>query len=289
MKYQYLPTLLLCILFTSCKGDEKLAVAGSGWNEIAIINKKTAVVEWQHELQADEECNDIEVTPKGDVLYAYKQGARLITREHAVIWDYPAGEGEEIHSASLLPDGGFLIGVCGQPSRIVELDKDGKQRKEVIFNTVSFDTHRQFRQIVKTNNDTYLVPLMDKRKIIQITPEGRNKGSVFLGYDLFSVKTLNDSVWVASCGSDRLFITLNPSMNLLEEGLYITDGVKGATLQFVGEIIPYDNGHALIANGKLPDGSASPLLIEIDEKKNVVWTLPYNKNIKNITSVYSFY
>jgi hypothetical protein len=131
---------------------------------------------------------------------------------------------------------------------------------------------------------------MEKRKIIQVTPEGKNKGSIFLGYDLFSVKTLSDGILLVSCGKDRLFATLNPSLNILEEGsMYVTNSVKGALLQFIGEIIPYDNGHALIANGKLPDGSANPLLVEIDAEKDVVWTLPFNKEIKNITSVYSFF
>jgi hypothetical protein len=291
MKKQYFLLILLsCAILTACKGDEKLAIAGSGWSEIAIINKKTADIEWKHGLQAEEECNDIEVTPKGDVLYAYKQGARLITREHATVWDYKANEGEEIHSVSQLPDGGFLIGACGQPARIVELDNDGKQRKEVIFNPVSFDTHNQFRQVTKTDSGTYLIPLTEKRKIIRLTSEGKNKGSVFLGYDLFSVKTLPEGNWLVSCGKDRLFIVLNPNLNILEEGSkYETSNVKGASLQFVGEIIPYNNGHALIANGKLPEGSPNPLLIEIDASRNVVWTLPYNKEIQNITAVYSFF
>jgi hypothetical protein len=290
MKVQFfLFTLLIGIFITSCK-DEKLAIAGEGWNEIAILDKNTAKIEWKHELLPGEECNDIEVTPKGDVLYAYKQGARLITREHATIWDYKAGETEEVHSASQLPDGGFLIGICGQPARIVELDSDGKQRNEAVFNPVSFETHYQFRQITKTANGLYLVPLMEKRKVLRVTPEGRFKGTVFLGFDLFSVKTLNDSIWLVSGGNSRVFATLNPSLNLLEKGsMQVTSSVKGASLQYVGEIIPYDNGHALIANGKLPSGSINPFLVEIDAMRNVVWTLPYNKNIKNITSVYSFF
>jgi hypothetical protein len=291
MKRQFLLlTTLTALLLASCKGDEKLAIAGSDWNQIAIINRKTAQIEWQHPLQPGEECNDIEVTPKGDILYAYKQGAKLITRQHTTVWDYKARENEEIHTTSQLPDGGFLIGICGQPARIVELDKDGKQRIEITFNTVSFDTHNQFRQITKTDSNTYLVPLIEKRKIIQVTPEGKNRGSIFLGTDLYSVKTLPQGNWLVSCGRDKMFTVLNPNRNILEEGSkYNTDKVKGASLQFVGEIIPYDNGHALIANGKLPNGAINPFLIEIDKNRNVVWTLPYNKNIHNINTVYSFF
>ncbi|MDR2147991.1 MAG: hypothetical protein LBE91_16195 [Tannerella sp.] len=280
--------LLFSIIFTACKGNEKLAVAGSGWNEIAIIDKKTGNIEWKHELSSGDECNSIKITEKGYVLYAYKNGARLINRDHEQIWDYAAREGEEIHSASQLPDGGFLIGVCGQPARIVELDKEGKQRKEIAFNTVTFNTNYQFRQISKTDSDTYLIPMIEKRKVVELTSEGKSKRSVILNYDLFSIKEIQDGNWIVSGGLNRCLLAVNPR-NPLEE-TYVTGSVKGASLQFVGEIIPYGNGHALIANGRLPDGSAgNPLLIEIDEKNEVVWTLPYNRDIRNINAVYSFF
>ncbi|MDR1381541.1 MAG: hypothetical protein LBJ47_08700 [Tannerella sp.] len=278
----------LCVCCSSCK-NEKLAVAGSGWQEIAIVDKASGTVEWKHQLDDGEECNDIEVTPDGHILYAYSKGARLITRSHETVWDYRAGENEEIHSAARLEDGSFMIGVCGEPARIVELDRDGRQTKEVTFRTLVFDTHWQFRQIAKTDDGLYLVPVIGKRKILQITPEGSYRGSIYIGRDLFSVKILKNKNLLVSCGSDNLFMEINPATQH-PDSMIITNSVRGASLLYIGEIFLYENGNRLIANSNMySDNKSQSPLIEIDENNEVVWSLPFNREIKNITSVCSFF
>jgi len=282
-------TAFLSLLCISCK-NEKLAIAGSGWQEIAIIDKQSGLIEWKHALEEGDECNDIEVTPEGNVLYAYSKGARLINRNHEIIWDYKAGENEEIHSASRLDDGNYLIGICGMPqARIVELDAAGAVAKELSFPTVIFDLHEQFRQIAKTDSDTYLVPLMAKRKVAIINPEGRYKGNIFTSYDMFSVKPLQNGNILISCGMNGFFEEVTHSEGKTTV-LSITNAVKGAKMLYVAEIFLYKNGHKLIANSNMySDDKSQPLLIEIDANDDVVWTLPFNREIKNITSVFSFY
>ncbi|MDR2776405.1 MAG: hypothetical protein LBC19_17040 [Tannerella sp.] len=290
MKKQFkfiLSAVILIFCCYSCK-NEKLAVAGSGWQEIAIIEKNSGLIEWRHQLEEGDECNDVEVTPDGNVLFAYSKGAKLINRNHEVIWDYKANENEEVHTASRLKDGNFMIAVCGDPeARIVELDKDGKQTKEITFPTLIFDTHRQFRQVTKKNDGMYLVPLINKRKILQITPEGRFKGSVYIGHDVFSVKALDNGNLLVSCGRDNMFVEINPASQ--QDSTFITNRVQGASLLYVAEIFQYKNGNRMIANSNMySDDKSQPLLIEINENNDVVWALPFNKEIKNITAVYSF-
>lgn len=286
-KLLFLLTAILCICCSSCK-KEKLAVAGSGWQDIAIIDKKSGAIEWKHTLENGDECNDIEVTPEGYVLFAYSKGAKLINRNHEIIWDYKAKENEEIHTATRLNDGIYMIAVCGDPARIVELDNTGNPVKEIPFHTIIFDTHKQFRQVTKTNSGTYLVPLIGKQKILQISPEGRNKGSIYTGTDLFSVKELKNSNLLASGGSNSRFIEINPAQQHRDSSI-ITNSVQGGSLLYVAEIIPYENGNKLIANSNMYSNDKSqPLLIEIDKNNDIVWSLPYNREIKNITAVYSF-
>ncbi|MDR1525784.1 MAG: hypothetical protein LBS79_11115 [Tannerella sp.] len=288
MKKQFvLFAAIACFCCISCK-KEKLAIAGSGWQEIAIIDKSSGLVEWKHPLDDGDECNDIEVTPGGHVLFAYLKGAKLINRNHEVIWDYRAGEDEEIHTATRLKDGSFMIAVCGDPARIVELNGDGRQTKEITFPTLIFNTHRQFRQVTKKDDGMYLVPLIGKRKIIQLTPEGDFKGSIFTGHDLFSVKALGNGNLLVSCGSDNMFLEINPANQ--RDSTFIIDRVQGASLRYVAEIFLYQNGNRLIANSSMySDDKSSPLLIETDENNDVVWTLPFNREIKNITAVHSFF
>jgi hypothetical protein len=246
------------------------------------------MIEWTHPLESDEECNNVEVTPEGNVLYAYSKGARLIDRNHATLWDYKAGDNEEIHSVSRLKEGGFLIGVCGSPARIVELDNKGAQTKEIKFPTLIFNTHYQFRNIVKTDSGHYIVPLLDKHKIIRVTPEGQLKNLVFVAAEAHAVLLLDTGNLLVSCGSGGVIKEINPKDTHFERFI-VTQELKGATLLYVAEIFQYPNGNRLIANSNMySDDKSQPLLLEIDPNKEVVWALPFNKKIPNITAVFAF-
>jgi len=280
---------LLAVFWVSACNSEKLAVAGSEWNEIAIISKKTGNIEWKHTLESGEECNSIEIMPDGNVLFAYLKGAKLINRNHETIWDYKAKENEEIHSASRLKDGNYLIGVCGEPARIIELDPSGKQIKEITFPTLIFNVHNQFRQITKTDDGLYLVPLLEKQKVNILSLEGRNVGSVFAASECFSVNVLKNNNLLVSCGRGSRFVEIDPE-NPQRENMRYTYEINGGVLRYVAQIHLYDNGNKLIANSHMySDDKSQPLLIEIDEEDNVVWSLPYNKDIKNITAVFPFF
>ena len=287
-KKLFLLVTILCIFCSSCK-KEKIAIAGSGWQEIAIVDKKSGRIEWKHILDNGYECNDIEVTPEGNVLFAYTKGAQLINRNYEIIWDYKAKENEEIHSVSRLKDGGYLVAVCSEPVRIIELDNNGIQTKEILVDLPTIDINRQFRQVIKTNNGIYIIPLIEKRKILQISPDGHNIGSISTRTDLHSVKELKNNNYLVSCGSSRSFIELNPETPKVDK-MIITSQIQGGSFLYVAEIIPLKNGNKLIANSNMYSNDKSqPLLIEINKDNDIIWSLPYNKEIKNITSIYSFF
>ena len=116
----YLAMLAMC---SACSKNEKLLIGGIGWQEIAIVNKKSGEIEWKHSLSPDEECNDVDMNKRGEILYAYKQGAKLIKRSGEVVWDYKVGENEAVYSASVIESGNYMIAIAGKPlARIVELN-----------------------------------------------------------------------------------------------------------------------------------------------------------------------
>ncbi|MDR2472820.1 MAG: hypothetical protein LBD53_04540 [Tannerella sp.] len=280
--------LITSILHTSCKND-KLAVAGSSsWNEIAIIDKASGLIEWKHTLEAGETCDDVEVTPNGNVLYAYTGGARLITRNHETVWDYKADENEEIHTAKRLKDGNFMLGISGEPARIVELDATGKQVREVKFPTLVFDVHAQFRQVFKTDSGVYLIPIVSKFKIMRVSEDGQLKGIVPILAKPYSVVQHKTGNLIVSCPEDRSIFTVNPYMQQIENYRKTTE-IKGATIQAISELHLFDNENLMFANSKITGSSDNaPLVVEINDKFEVVWTLPYNPEIKNVTSVFPF-
>jgi len=284
----HLALVAVSLIMVSC-GKEKFAIAGSGWQEIAIVDKASGLIEWKHALEADDECNDIEVTPDGNVLFAYKNGAKLINRKHETVWDYKAKENEEIHTATRLKNGGFMLAICANPSaKIVELDKKGVQTKELTFPSLTFTVHDQFRQVLKTDS-LYLIPLLSKSKILRLSEDGKIRGTVFVGHEPYSVKQLSNGHLLVSCGNDHLFTDIDPELKQVDN-FTLTKEIKGASLLYVAEIIPFEKtGHKIIANSNMySDDKSQPLLIEIDENNEVVWSLPFNRQIKNITAVYSF-
>lgn len=91
MKIQVLFVLLLCGSL-SAPAQKKLLLGGSGWNKIVLLDKKNKQVEWSHKLSPGDECNCVAYTKKGQILYAYRKGARLITKDEKTVWDYPVKE-----------------------------------------------------------------------------------------------------------------------------------------------------------------------------------------------------
>jgi hypothetical protein len=133
------------------------------------------------------------------------------------------------------------------------------------------------------------VPISGKQKIMMLSTDGRNKGLVFVGCECVSVKTLKNNNLLVSCGNDSRFIEINPAFQDRDSTI-VTRNINGGVLRYVAEIFLYENGNKLIANSNMnSDDKSQPLLIEIDQDNNVVWKLPYNRKIKNITAVYSFF
>ena len=152
--------------------QDKLLVAGSGNPNILLLDKQTGKVEWQHALEKGEECNAVALTKKGEILYSYKRGAKLVTWDHQVVWDYKTPDKTELQSATLLQNGGVLLGICGVPAQFIELDKKGKEVNKVTLNLEVERPHSQFRQIFQLRNSNYLIPVMAKQKVLEVSRKG---------------------------------------------------------------------------------------------------------------------
>lgn len=280
--------LLISNLLFSCRVQEKLLISGCGWDKVAIVDKESNNVEWLHQLQKGDDCNDVEITGAGHVLYAYKGGARLVTRSHQVIWDFKAEMGQELYTATELPTGEYLLGICAHPSRLVTLNEKGIKIKEQNFDSGTDNVHGQFRQIYPTKNNTYLVPLMGKGEVIELTQKGEVVRRIKVGGNPFSVKVLRDGNWLVACGDAHNYVVVDPGKQQVKETISAKD-ITDVSLLFVAEPYCYKNGNVLIANwnGHSKDKS-QPKLVELNSKNLVVWKLAPNEVITNISAVYSF-
>lgn len=265
---------------------EKLLIAGCGWDRIAVVDKQTGRLDWEHLLGKGEDCNDVEVTAEKQILYAYTAGARLISPEQQVIWDYKVGKNEELFTATQLPDGGYLLAICGHPARIVELDKKGHTVKETGFDTGIQSVHNQFRQIEKTSRSTYLVALFGTGEVIEVNEKGSILFRMQVGGTPFMIKQLKNRNWLVACGDGHRWVEVDPVKRELVH-VVSSDDLSDVSLLFVAELCRYKNGTTLVANwnGHSSDKS-QPKLMEVDAQNRVVWKLNDTGLIKNISAVF---
>lgn len=263
-------------------------IGGCNWDKIGIVDKKSNQLIWTHQLEKGDDCNDLEVTKSGNILMAYKGGARMITRDHKVLWDFKVEPKQELYTATELKNGNILLAVCANPSRIITLNGNGEKLNEQNFNSGIEHVHGQFRQILLTSSDTYLIPLMGKGEVIELDKNSVVKKQVKVGGNPFSVKILQDGKWLVACGDAHRLVTVDPQKAMVVDSVG-NSMVKPVSLLFVAESSPGLKGTTYIANwnGHSKD-KTQPKIIEIDKNKKVIWSLAQNDQIANVSALYSF-
>lgn len=282
----------LLVLFLSCASlgafaQDKLLVGGSGNPSLLIIDKDTKTIEWEHKLNPGEECNTVQAMPNGNILYSYKKGAKLIDRNHKEVWNFTVPDTDELQSAFLLKDGGYLLGICGSPARIIELDKNGKVRNKVEIDLGIEDPHSQFRQVVKLRNGNYLLPVLATKTVKEITKKGKVVNEFSTPDGVFSSLELKNGNLVLPCGDGHFYITADPKTGK-ELSRVTSNDLQGVSLAFVAQIADAGNGNLMICNwdGHVNNPAKDTAqLIEVDKNGKVVWSLNDKVNIGKISSV----
>jgi hypothetical protein len=266
----------------------KVFVSGCNWLQVALVDKQTKQIEWSYELQPGEDCENVSLTKKGDLLIAYGKGAKLINADHETIWDYPVEPRSELFSATQLPDGGFLLAYSGTPAKIVELDKKGRTRKTISFDTEVTKLHAQLRQVIKSKKGTYLIPVMGKGEVVELDKRGNEILRFKVEGNPFSVLEMKNGNLLVSCGDAHSLIEVerHSGTQIRKTSQNDIDGVK---LTFVAQIAELENNNKLICNwnGHAKGKDAEqPTLIEIDKDNQLVWHLNEGNGIGKVSCVF---
>ncbi len=269
------------------KPVEKILIAGSYWDSIAILDKKTKKMVWSYPLPEKSECNSISLTKEGNILFSYKRGARLIDRQGNLVFDYTNVTGnEELQSAYQYTDGTYYGGICGNPMRIVELNTDGNLIREIKYNLNIQEPHAQFRQIYKTKAGTYLIPLITQGKVIELSITGELLFTYNTGGNPFAVReSSNGNLWIG-CGDAHCALEVDRKSGNTLSKINIKD-LTGIELQFIAQVSPVAQG-LMIANWNGHSNKKEPHLIEVDKSKKVIWRFDDHKNVKYISAFFPF-
>ncbi len=286
-----LSILILALLFTvQLSAQEKFLVGGSGTGKIAIVDRASGEIEWSHDNPEKSECNSVVYTSKGDIAFSYKRGAMCISTDGDVIFDFQdVKAGEEIQSMCEIK-GGFLLGICGNPMRIIELNKKGEVTKELSYDTGIEKAHSQFRQIRKSKKGTYLLPLLATSQILEVDKNGELLREITLEQGPFSVAQNKKGDLFAACGHSGYIYKVDGKsgeVTAISDKKALSDSVN---IEFGAEIAVLKNGNLLMANWLGHKGDLSqPILIEMTTEGEVVWTMNRPGDIKFVSAVCPIY
>jgi hypothetical protein len=281
-----LSILLSIFCIFSCKNPQEFLAGGSGWKEIVKANTNGEIV-WRHSIGNGSECNSVAQLKDGNIIYSYKKGAKVVDENHKVIWEYNAPQGTELQSASETKEGNYLLGQCGNPTKIFEFTPKGKLAVEVSFDTGIKNPHAQTRKVSKTNKGTYLVPLFATRSVREYNKQGELVNEVKIGGNPFCAKELKNGNWLVGCGDAHRLIEINPQTKEIVWEVKQND-IKGARLAFVAELIPLDNGNVIVCNwtGHDKNGAKTPKLFEINRDKQLIWKLEEKSEFGKISTAF---
>ena len=165
---------------TACAGHPALLVASYTQHAAFLISSDDRVL-WKCEVPGA--CQDAWLLNDGNVLLSGGNQVKVVRPDLSVLWKYeaPAGAKVEIHSCQPLAGGGVLFGEGGT-ARLLELDRTGRQVKEIKL-PLTGSAHDQMRQVRKLPNGNYLVCAKGENNVRIFAPDGKPVRD-FLGVEL---------------------------------------------------------------------------------------------------------
>ncbi len=114
------------------------------------------------------------VLPNGNVLIAWGDEVRELTRENKTVFHYvKSPDNNEIGTVERLDNGHTLITELGKKPRLMEVTADGKIAVEVPLQPETDNAHMQTRMARKLANGNYLVPHLLAFKVKEYSPDGK--------------------------------------------------------------------------------------------------------------------
>ncbi|MCT4591030.1 MAG: hypothetical protein N4A71_24635 [Carboxylicivirga sp.] len=264
--------LMLQVTIAWSQNKHRLIASGHGFRKIVIVDENKNI-EWQYNLK-EGQCNDLSMLADSTILFSYVSGACLINLDKELLWDFKGAPDTEIQSISPLKNGDFLIMQNGTPAKLMEVDRAGKIKKQLIIPTRMKHPHAQFRNIRKTNKGTYLIGYHREDKVCEFNRKGKLIKTFRLpkGSNAYSSVRLRNGNTLVACGDAHMLIELNKKGEIVWS---ITENeLPGHPLRFVAGVQRLKNGNTVICNwGGHGHKEQQAQIIEVTPDKKVVYEL----------------
>lgn len=226
-----------------------------------------------------QEWGDATRLSNGNVLFARKTGAGLVSPEGKLLWNYDAPKGTEVHVAQPLGlERAFLV-QNGDPAKLLFVDlRTGHVEKEVVLPTGNpAKPHGQFRCVRRTSAGTFLATPMDWNRVAEYDDTGKEVWAMAVLSPWAALRLPNGNTLVSS---NRGFVReFTPKGDVVWEFTRDDAAKAGITIFNFQGMQRLRSGNTVIANWcangiKAPaDWPGSVQLLEVTPAKKIVWAL----------------
>jgi hypothetical protein len=240
-------------------------------------------IAWSYSIPSKEngeisEFSDATLLSDNSVVFSRKTGARKVTADKRIVWDYVAPKGHEVHACQPIGPDRVLIILNGKQARLMVIDLvTGKT--ETQFNLATNPkgaVHTQFRRARMTAAGTFLVPHKDLDKVVEYDANGKPIWSINVPVPWSAVRLKNGNTLVSS-GSTQVVREFNTHGEVVWE--FSQKDVPDIRLFSLQEVNRLADGNTVISSWcpnavKNPkDWPATVQVLEVNRDKKLVWAL----------------
>lgn len=267
---------------------------------IAIVDADGKIV-WKHPIR---NIHDVHQLDNGHILFQtdWTEILELDPATGRIMWRYDAktnGNEDrrvEVHAFQRLPGGRTMIAESG-PSRIIEVDRDGRIVHEMKLQVAKADAHRDTRNVRKLAGGNYLVAHESEGAVREYDPSGKvvweytvplfgkeRKGghaAEAWGNAVYSAIRLPNGNTLIGAGNGHSVLEVTPGKEIV--WAIHQDDLSGVKLAWVTQVSRLANGNTVIVNCHA--GPDQPQILEVTPGKKVVWSFHDFKNFGDATPV----
>ncbi len=224
-----------------------------------------------------QEYSDATLLSNGNILFARKTGAGLVTPDKKLLWNYDAPKGFEVHVAQPVGLDRVMLVQNGNPAKMMIINlATGQTEKEFVLPTGNpAKQHGHFRRARLTPAGTLLAAHLDNNKVAEYDMNGKEVWALAVLSPWGAVRLKNGNTLVTSGrGFVREFTTTGEVVWELTQ-----KDVPAIKLYGLQEASRLANGNTLISSW-CPAGLKDPKnwpgtvqVIEVTPDKQVVWAL----------------
>ena len=264
---------------------------------IAIVDYD-GKIEWKHKARS---VHDLKILKNGNVLFQTNKTTvvEVNPKTNEKVFEYNSsamngnkGKKVEVHSFHRLKNGNTAIAESGA-TRMIEVDNSGKLINQFKFQVKKPHPHRDTRLVTITNAGNYLVCHEGDGAVKEYSPTGeilwsydvplfdkkpaRGHGPTSWGNQAFCALRLPNGNTLIATGNGHSVIEVTKDKEVVWH--LKQHDLPGITLAWVTTLQLLPNGNIVIGNCHA--GPNNPQVIEINKKKEVIWTFKDFKNFGN--------